>query len=106
MFKGAISLTTALQITILSMIVVFFILLTVAFVLSLFKYIPSEKIVETKDIKRGPVQDTKQVIEKEKFDPSKITSEEMKVAMMIACIEAAGEDKNVNIKVVGIKELN
>ena len=45
-------------------------------------------------------------VEREKFDPSKITSEEMRVAMMVACIEAAGEDKDANVRVVGIKELN
>jgi hypothetical protein len=88
MFKGPISLIMSLEI---------------AFVLSLFKYIPAEKKEEIK--KATPAAEPKKV-EREKFDPSKITSEEMRVAMMVASIEAAGEDKDANIIVVGIKELN
>lgn len=94
MFKGAISLITSFEITLISMLVVFIILAILAFVLSLFKYIPAEKNQEIKKVER------------EKFDPSKITSEEMRVAMMVACIEAAGEDKDANVRVIGIKELN
>ena len=30
----------------------------------------------------------------------------MRVAMMVASIEAAGEDKDATIKVLGIKEIN
>ncbi|MGL4653020.1 MAG: OadG family protein [Cetobacterium sp.] len=103
MFKGAITLMTALEITLISMIVVFTILAILAFVLSLFKYIPAEKVVE---IKKATPATTPKKVEREKFDPSNISSEEMRVAMMVACIEAAGEDKDANIRVVGIKELN
>ena len=103
MFKGAISLITSLEITLISMLVVFTILAILAFVLSLFKYIPAEKVPEVK--KPTPAAAPKKV-EREKFDPSKITSEEMRVAMMVACIEAAGEDKDANVRVIGIKELN
>lgn len=102
MFKGAISLITSLEITLISMLVVFTILAILAFVLSLFKYIPAEKVQEVK--KATPAAPKK--VEREKFDPSKITSEEMRVAMMVACIEAAGEDKDANVRVVGIKESN
>lgn len=102
MFKGAISLITSLEITLISMLVVFAILAILAFVLSLFKYIPAEKVQEVK--KATPAEPKK--VEREKFDPSKITSEEMRVAMMVACIEAAGEEKDANVRVVGIKELN
>ncbi|WP_448820285.1 OadG family protein [Cetobacterium sp.] len=101
MFKGAISLITSFEITLISMLVVFIILAILAFVLSLFKYIPAEKNQEIKK-----VVPTAKKVEREKFDPSKITSEEMRVAMMVACIEAAGEDKDANVRVIGIKELN
>lgn len=104
MFKGAISLITSLEITLISMLVVFTILAILAFVLSLFKYVPAEKVQEIKKATPAPAAPKK--VEREKFDPSKITSEEMRVAMMVACIEAAGEDKDANIRVVGIKELN
>lgn len=102
MFKGAISLITSLEITLISMLVVFAILGILAFVFSLFRYIPAEKVQEVK--KATPAELNK--VEREKFDPSKITSKEMRVAMMVACIEAAGEEKDANVRVVGIKELN
>lgn len=104
MFKGTISLMTALEITVLSMFVVFLILSLLAFILSLFKHIPQEKIVENKvkpkqDLKTEPVQ-------RAKFDPSKITDERMLVAMLVATIEASKDENNSNVRVVGIKELN
>ncbi|MEG0136322.1 OadG family protein [Cetobacterium sp.] len=105
MFKGQISLITSLEITLISMLVVFVILAILAFVLSLFKYIPTEKVIKEVKKTKAPA-DVPKKVERERFDPSKITSEEMKVAMMVACIEAAGEDKNANVRVVGIKELN
>jgi len=103
MFKGTITFMTALEITLISMVVVFTILAILAFVLSLFKYIPAENVI---DVKKTTQPTPPKKVEREKFDPSKITSEEMRVAMMVACIEAAGEDKDANIRVVGIKELN
>lgn len=105
MFKGAISLITSLEITLISMLVVFSILSILAFILSLFKHIPAEKVI--KEIKKAPLKnDIPKKVEREKFDPSKITDERMLVAMMVASIEAAGENKDSNIRVVGIKELN
>lgn len=106
MFKGAISLMTSLEITLISMIVVFAILSLLAFILSLFKYIPGEE--EKPQIKKpvlGKKEEVKKPVKKS-FDPSQITSEEMRVAMMIASIEAAGEDKDSTVRVVGIKEIN
>ncbi|MGL4988151.1 MAG: OadG family protein [Cetobacterium sp.] len=102
MFRGMISVATSLEITFISMIVVFTILTILSFVLSLFKYIPSAKI-ENVEKSEQPILKT---IEKERFNPDNIKNEEMRVAMMVACIEAAGEDKDANIRVVGIKELN
>ncbi|WP_297404722.1 OadG family protein [uncultured Cetobacterium sp.] len=106
MFKGAISLMTSLEITLISMIVVFSILSILAFVISLFKYIPGEK-VEAK-VKKTVVAKkvSKEEVTRKAFDPSQIKCEEMRVAMMVASIEAAGEDKDATIKVLGIKEIN
>ncbi|MGL5917688.1 MAG: OadG family protein [Cetobacterium sp.] len=102
MFRGMISVATSLEITFISMIVVFTILTILSFILSLFKYIPSAEI-ENVEKSEQPILKT---IEKERFNPDNIKNEEMRVAMMVACIEAAGEDKDANIRVVGIKELN
>ncbi|MGL5796832.1 MAG: OadG family protein [Cetobacterium sp.] len=102
MFRGMISVATSLEITLISMIVVFTILTILSFILSLFKYIPSAEIENVKKSEQ-PILKT---IEKERFNPDNIKNEEMRVAMMVACIEAAGEDKDANIRVVGIKELN
>ena len=58
------------------------------------------------EVKKATPAAAPKKVEREKFDPSKITSEEMRVAMMVACIEVSGEDKDANVRVIGIKELN
>lgn len=104
MFKGQISLITALEITIISMFIVFAILAILSSILSLFKLIPAENSGAVEKKINKAVQP--QQVEKKRFNPEEIKSEEMRVAMMIASIEAAGDNKDANIKVVGIKELN
>lgn len=99
---------TSLEITLISMLIVFTVLSILAFILSLFKHIPGDEVQVLKK-KITPVKEEKEdkkELERKSFDPSVITNEEMRVAMMIASIEAAGEDKEATIRVVGIKEIN
>ncbi len=101
MFRGQISLLTSLEITVISMLVVFAILAVLSFVLSLFKYIPAEEI-KSENIKKN----TLEKVERKRFNPEDIKDEQMRVAMMVATIEAVGEEKDATVRVVGIKELN
>lgn len=106
MFEGQISLISSLEITMISMFIVFAILGILSSILTLFKFIqPEEKEESTKKVvttKSSEVDSS----ERKRFNPEDIKSEEMRVAMMIASIEAAGENKDANIRVVGIRELN
>lgn len=104
MFRGQISLITSLEITVISMFIVFAILAILSSILSLFKYIPAEKS-ETAE-KKVNKSAQPQAMERKRFNPEDIKSEEMRVAMMVASIEAAGDNENANIRVVGIRELN
>ena len=106
MFGDNITLINALEITVISMFIVFFILSILSYVLSLFKFIPQEK--EKKEIakKVEPKREVEKEIKREKFDPSTIKDESMLVAMMVATIEASGEEKNSTVRVVGIREIN
>ncbi|MGL4533872.1 MAG: OadG family transporter subunit [Fusobacteriaceae bacterium] len=101
---GAISLGDSLYITFISMCIVFFVLILLAIILSLFKYIPAEKV----EIKKSDSKTKSPVVisETKSFKPEDIKDEKMMVAMMVASIEAASEDENAYIKVLSIKELN
>lgn len=102
MFKGQISLLTSLNITVISMLVVFFILSILAGILLLFKYIPKEEVSEKKKNPQKSVQSTKNT----SFNPKNIKDDKMRTAMIVATLEMAKENKNSNIRVVNIKELN
>lgn len=104
MFGDNITLVKALEITIVSMFIVFFILSILSYVLSLFKFIPKEKKEISKNTRN--IKKIENESKKEKFDPSKINDEKMLIAMMVATIEASGEDKNSTVRVIGIKEIN
>lgn len=106
MFGDNITLINALEITVISMFIVFFILSILSYVLSLFKFIPQEKENKETAKKVEPKREVEKEIKREKFDPSTIKDESMLVAMMVATIEASGEEKNSTVRVVGIREIN
>lgn len=107
MFGDNITIVKALEITIISMSIVFFILSILSYVLSLFKFIPQEN-QKKDDIEKNTEKQDKIVrsIKKEKFDISKIKDEKMLIAMMVATIEASNEEKNSTVRVIGIREIN
>lgn len=106
MFEGQISLISSLEITMISMFIVFAILGILSSILTLFKFIQPEKKEEVNKKAVTTKIPEKNSVERKKINPEDIKSEEMRVAMMIASIEAAGENKDANIRVVGIRELN
>ncbi|MBC2857375.1 OadG family protein [Cetobacterium sp. 2A] len=102
---GMISLNSSLYITFVSMVIVFFVLILISAILSLFKYIPAEKVEIKKSGTNAPTPAPVAVAEKS-FNPEDIKDEKMLVAMMVASIEAASDDENAYIRVKSIKELN
>lgn len=100
-----IHLGDSIYITVVSMAIVFFVLILISALLSLFKYIPAEKKTET-PVKKPVAPTTPAPAAEKRFNPEDIKDEKMLVAMMVASIEAAKEHENAYIRVKSIKELN
>ncbi|MGL6100012.1 MAG: OadG family transporter subunit [Fusobacteriaceae bacterium] len=103
-FGAEISLMESLLVTGICMAIVFIILLIIAGILSLFKYIPAEAKVEKNMAKKQTAQAPAKV-ETKAFDPNSVTDERMVVAMLVASMEAASENDGAYIKVRNIREI-
>ena len=98
----------AIFITIVSMAIVFLVLSLISFLLSLLKFIPTEKNTVSKENKKTVVtpsvsQTKKQV---KKISAEDIKDDRMLAAVAVAVMEAAGNTPNAYIRVKSIKELN
>ena len=100
-----ISLGDSLWITIISMLIVFFVLILISFILSFLKYIPSEK-KEIKTVKSSTESNTVvSLSECRKLQPEVIKDDKMLAAVSVAVMEAAGETENSYIRVKSIREI-
>jgi len=105
----------AIFISTVSMAIVFLVLILISFLLSLLKFIPTEKNTVSKENKKTVVtpsvsQTEKSVSQTEK-QVKKISAEDIKddrmlAAVAVAVMEAAGNTPNAYIRVKSIKELN
>lgn len=98
----------AIFISIISMAIVFLVLILISFLLSLLKFIPTEKNTVSKENKKTVVtpsvsQTKKQV---KKISAEDIKDDRMLAAVAVAVMEAAGNTPNAYIRVKSIKELN
>lgn len=98
----------AIFISIVSMAIVFLVLILISFLLSLLKFIPTEKNTVSKENKKTAVtpsvsQTKKQV---KKISAEDIKDDRMLAAVAVAVMEAAGNTPNAYIRVKSIKELN
>ena len=98
----------AIFISIVSMAIVFLVLILISFLLSLLKFIPTEKNTVSKENKKTVVtpsvsQTKKQV---KKIIAEDIKDDRMLAAVAVAVMEAAGNTPNAYIRVKSIKELN
>lgn len=98
----------AIFISIVSMAIVFLVLILISFLLSLLKFIPTEKNTVSKENKKTIVtpsvsQTKKQV---KKISAEDIKDDRMLAAVAVAVMEAAGNTPNAYIRVKSIKELN
>jgi putative uncharacterized protein (fragment) len=103
----------SLVITVVSMLTVFLVLILISFILSLLKYLPSEKkVTENKKVTVKPLADTfsvsseNSISEGKKIGPEDIKDEKMLAAVAAAVIDAAGEIDNAYIKVRSIRKVN
>lgn len=98
----------AIFISIVSIAIVFLVLILISFLLSLLKFIPTEKNTVSKENKKTVVtpsvsQTKKQV---KKISAEDIKDDRMLAAVAVAVMEAAGNTPNAYIRVKSIKELN
>lgn len=98
----------AIFISIVSMAIVFLVLILISFLLSLLKFIPTEKNTVSKENKKTvvtpSVSQTKKQIKK--ISAEDIKDDRMLAAVAVAVMEAAGNTPNAYIRVKSIKELN
>ena len=99
--------------TVGSMMTVFWVVILISFILSLLKYIPSEKkLSENKKVAVKPLENEFHVSSEnpvpggKKVRPEDIKDEKMLAAVAAAVIDAVGETDNAYIKVRSIREIN
>lgn len=98
----------AIFISIVSMAIVFLVLILISFLLSLLKFIPTEKKTVSKENKKTVVTPSVNQTEKQvkKISAEDIKDDRMLAAVAVAVMEAAGNTPNAYIRVKSIKELN
>ena len=98
----------AIFISIVSMAIVFLVLILISFLLSLLKFIPTEKKTVSKENKKTVVTPSVNQTEKQvkKISAEDIKDDRMLAAVAVAVMEAAGNTQNAYIRIKSIKELN
>ncbi|MGF7109177.1 OadG family protein [Treponema pedis] len=96
--NGYIGITEAVYITSVSMAVVFVVLILISLIVSFMKYIPKEKTVSDKKLKKET--DTNTGKHRINYGDEKI-----RVAAAVAAMEAAGEKDGAVIHIRSVKEL-
>ena len=102
----------SIYISVVSMIVVFFVLVLIANIISLLKFIHAEEKNEKNKKKRIENSQLKEQIKDfSQFNSKRVSEEDIKdekmlAALSVALIEAAGETSDSHIRVKNIRELN
>ncbi len=101
-FQSEMTFSQGLELTMMAMLIVFSILIIISLILTLFKYIPSEKVGEAKkastQVMPKPVDKGVNLVELE-------NDEEMLVAGIVASMEASNGKKESNYKITKITKL-
>lgn len=101
--NSEVTILDSLYITVVSLFIVFFILVLISFILSLFKYIPKENKNESinNNVSSSTTKENKKI-----FRAEDIKDEKMRIAVMVATMEATKENENSNIRIINVRELN
>ncbi len=100
-----VSFSDSLYITVVSMSIVFSALVLICFFVSCMKYIPQEKVVEKISTKKRETTKVVPQTMKEEKQEINYEDENIRLALMVASMEAAAEDENAYIKIRSIKEI-
>lgn len=100
-----VNFSDSLYITVISMSIVFSVLVLICFFVACMKYIPQEKETEkisTKKAKTSTILPQKMEEEKQEIN---YEDEKIRMALMVASMEAAAEEENAWIKIRSVKEI-
>lgn len=105
--NNPVSLTDSLYITLVSMAIVFGVLIIISLVLNLMKYIPEDKKMDGKKAlkKQKSTVDSNKTVPNEAKAVINYQDEKVRLAIMVASMEAAAEDENAYIRVRSVKEI-
>ena len=100
-----VSFSDSLYITVISMSIVFSVLVLICFFVACMKYIPQEK--ETEKISKKKAKTSTILPQKMEEEKQEINYEDEKIrlALMVASMEAAAEEENAWIKIRSVKEI-
>ena len=94
------------QLSVISMLIVFLLLYVISLVLSVFKLVFKEKSVEKKVIAKTVTTPAKVVANTKGITFEELEKDQdMLVAAIVASMEATGENKNNNFNIVSIKQI-
>lgn len=94
------------QLSVISMLIVFLLLYVISLVLSVFKLVFKEKPVEKKAAPKTAPTPAKTVVNAKGITFEELEKDQdMLVAAMVASMEATGENKKNNFKIVSIKQI-
>lgn len=94
------------QLSVISMLIVFLLLYVISLVLSVFKLVFKEKSVEKKVIAKTVTTPAKVVANTKGITFEELEKDQdMLVAAIVASMETTGENKNNNFKIVSIKQI-
>lgn len=108
---GHVSIVYGIKLSIMSMLIVFVLLYFISLILESFKILFKENKSKEKNISKKIEKQKKEVKVEKIINDKGITFEEiekdkdMLIAAMVASIEASGEKKESNYKIVSIKKL-
>ena len=93
----------SIYISVVSMLIVFFVLIFISYILSLLKYLPQEQ--EKREERIEKITDLNHLPQK-KISAEDIKDEKILAAVSVALIEAAGDNPDSYIKLISVRELN
>lgn len=95
-----------LQLSVISILIVFVLLYLISLVLSTFKLVFKEKTIEKKVAPKAVASSAKTIVNTQGITFDELEkNQDMLVAAMVASMEASGENKNNNFKIVSIKQI-
>ena len=95
----------SVYISVVSMVIVFFVLIFISYILSLLKYLPQEQ-KKKREKRIEKTADLNYSRRRKSINVEDIKDEKILAAVSVALIEAAGDNLDSYIKLISVRELN